>query len=57
MPIEDRTDKVELFLLKTKMVPFEAIIVPRVNLRIPEETDPILSASIKISPNSSREDK
>ena len=55
--VRARVESIELPLSKTNMVPFDAIIVPRVNLRIPEATESILSASIKISPSSSREER
>ena len=57
MLMDVNSDRALLALSKTKIAPLDAIIVPRVNLRIPEETDSIWSASIKISPSSSKEER
>ena len=41
MLMDVNSDRTLLSLSKTKIAPLDAIIVPRVSLRIPEETDSI----------------
>ena len=53
----DKNDNSSVFLLYKKMAPFDAITVPNVSLRIPDPTDWAFSASINISPSSSREER
>ena len=55
--IVESVESIEFSLSKTNIAPLDAIIVPSVNLRIPEATDSILSASIKTSPSSSKEER
>ena len=55
--IVESVESIEFSLSKTNIAPLDAIIVPSVNLRIPEATDLIPSASIKISPSSSKEER
>ena len=57
IPIDDNSRKVACPCSSKNMVPLEAIIVPRVSLRTPDETDSILSASIRISPSSSSDER
>ena len=56
-PIDDNSRKVVPSCSSKNMVPLEAIIVPRVSLRTPDETESILSASIRTSPNSSSDER
>jgi len=46
-----------LFLLYKKIAPFDAMIVPSVSLNMPEPTESIWSASIRISPSSLRDER